>query len=223
MTSRGASPLRMLRRYLLEGLAVVGPIGLTLFVLRWIFVQLDGILGEFLYSAIGRTVPGLGLAALLVLLIVTGWVTHRAVGARLLRAWDEFLEQVPVARRIYRASRRVVRTVLGRERYAFQEVVLFEYPSAGRWAIGFLTGAGPRLATERFGEEAVTVYMPTAPNPMSGYLAVVPRSSLTPLPLSAEEAFTYVLSCGAVSPERAAEVLASAGGGSEADPDPGKS
>ncbi|MBI4540026.1 MAG: DUF502 domain-containing protein [Gemmatimonadetes bacterium] len=208
MTARGGSRLRLLRRYLLEGLAVVGPIGLTVIVLRWIFVQLDGILGEFLYAVLGRPIPGLGLAALLLLLLGMGWVTHRAVGARLVSAWDEFLNRLPLARSVYRASRQVVRSLLGQERYAFQEVVLFEYPSVGRWALGMITGIAPRVASERFGEEAVTVYMPTAPNPMSGYLAIVPRSSLIPLPVSVEEAFTYVVSCGAVSAERVAEDLA---------------
>lgn len=205
-----SSRLHRVRLYLLEGLAVVGPIGLTIFVLRWLFVHLDSILGGFLYSLMGHELPGLGLAALLLLLIATGWVAHRAVGARIVRAWDDLLTRVPLARRVYGASRRVVRAVLGQERYVFQEVVLFEYPSPGRWAVGLVTGVAPKAAAERFGEAAVTVYMPTAPNPMSGYLVIVPRSSLVPLNISVEEAFTYVFSAGAVAPERAAEALRSA-------------
>jgi len=208
MTVRWRSRLRLFRRYLLEGLVVAAPIGVTVVVLRWIFVRLDSILGDFLSRAIGLTIPGLGLAALIVVLVATGWVAHRAVGARLVATWDELLDRLPLARSVYRATRQVVRSMVGRERYAFNEVVLFEYPGPGRWSVGFVTGPAPRALRDRLGEDAVTVYMPTAPNPMSGYLIVYPRSVLITLPVSVEEGFTYVVSCGAVPIDRASAVLA---------------
>lgn len=203
--------VRPLRRYLLEGIIVMAPVGLTAIVLIWLFQQLDGILGRYLYPHLDRALPGLGLALLLVVLVITGWVTERALGRRLVQQWDDVVRRLPVARRIYNATSKIVRTVMGEERMAFRKVVLFEYPSDGRWAIGFVTGPGPSPAEERFGEAAVTVYMPTAPNPMSGYLAVVPESQLITLDISVEEAFTYVVSVGAVSTERAASVLAGIG------------
>ena len=204
--------MRSLRRYLLEGLALVGPVGLTVFVLVWIFRHLDGILGQFLYPALGPyAVPGLGIVGLLILLVVSGWLAEKVLGARLVAKWDQLLRKLPVARRVYAGSSRIFRTVLGEERYAFQEVVLFEYPNPGSWSVGFVTGGAPEVMEERFGEEGVTVYMPTAPNPMSGYLLIFPRSRVTPLDVTTEEAFTFVLSAGSVSLSQAQAILAEAG------------
>jgi uncharacterized membrane protein len=202
-------PLRTLRRYLVEGLAVIGPVGVTVFVLAWLFRRLDGLLGESLYAALGYRIPGLGIAVLIVLVALVGWLTERALGARLVSAWDRTLKRVPLARRIYGGASRIIGSLVGEDRYAFQEVVLFEYPVPGLWSVGFVTGAAASATEELLGEAAVTVYMPTAPNPMSGYLIQLPRSRVRTLDVDVDEAFTYVLSAGAVSLDRAGRVLAS--------------
>lgn len=209
--------LKPFRRYLLAGIVVIAPLGVTAYVLWWIFVRLDGILGGYVQGALGVAVPGLGLVALILLLLLTGWLAERTLGGRLLAQWERLFRRLPLARRVYNASSKIVRTVLGDERYFFREVVLFEYPSEGRFAIGFVAGPAPSAAREEVGEDGVTVYMPTAPNPMSGYLAIVSRSRLTPLPITVEEAFTFVFSAGTVSVERAARVLAEARSPEEAD------
>lgn len=191
--------LRNLRRYLLEGLAVIGPVGLSLWVLAWLFTRMDGILGRYLDPMLGWSAPGIGLLVLILLLLVVGWVTERALGARLMDAWDAFMSRVPVARQVYRGSRRIFRTVLGEGRMAFQEVVAFQWPDDKRWAFGFVTGSPPSEVQARLGEDSVTVYMPTAPNPASGYLVMMARRDLVPLDMSVEEAFTLVVSAGSVS------------------------
>lgn len=213
MSDPGRRPLRTLRRYLLEGLAVIGPVGVTLFVLVWIFQRLDGLLGDSLYEALGRRVPGLGILALAVLVVLVGWLTERALGARIVAAWDRLLRRVPVARRIYSGASRILGSLMGEDRYAFKEVVLFEYPTPGLWTVGFVTGAAAEVTEEILGEDGVTIYMPTAPNPMSGYLIQLPRSRVRSLDATVEEAFTYVLSAGAVSLDRAGSVLAAGGAG----------
>jgi uncharacterized membrane protein len=210
MSAFASHPARKLRRSFFQGLAVIGPLGVTAFVLVWLFREADGILGEYLYPAIGRSIPGLGILVLCALLVLTGWLAQKAVGARLVSRWDDFLRRVPVARRIYSGSSRIVRTVLGEERFAFREVVLFEYPGPGLLSVGFISGPASSSAEERFGEPSVTVYLPTAPNPMSGYLVQLPRSRLQKLDVTPEEAFTYVISAGAVSVDQAADVLARA-------------
>jgi uncharacterized membrane protein len=199
----------MLRRYLVEGLAVIGPVGVTVFVLAWLFRRLDGLLGESLHAALGYRIPGLGIVVLIVLVALVGWLTERALGARLVSAWDRTLKRVPLARRIYGGASRIIGSLVGEDRYAFQEVVLFEYPVPGLWSVGFVTGAAAGATEELLGEAAVTVYMPTAPNPMSGYLIQLPRSRVRTLNVDVDEAFTYVLSAGAVSLDRAGRVLAS--------------
>lgn len=190
---------RSLRRHLIAGLVVIAPIGVTAFVLYNIFEWLDGLAGQFLYAAIGRTIPGLGLLVLLVLLVAVGWLAERAVGARVINVWNGWLERIPLARRVYNASNRIVRTVFGGRKGLFREVVLIEYPSDGRWSIGFRAADAPAAARAVTGE-AVTVFVPTTPNPTSGWLVLVPRERCVPLDMSMEEAFTYILSAGSVTP-----------------------
>lgn len=203
--------LRKLQRYLLEGLVVAGPIGVTVWILAWVFRRLDGILGNYLGPALGGSAPGLGLVALLLLLIVTGWLTERTLGRRLTDLGGDVISRIPLARGLYRGSKRILQAVLRQDRVAFQEAVLLEYPSAGLWSVAFVTGPAPGVAP--FDEPGATLFLPTAPNPMSGYLIVVPRSKLRSLGVTPEEAFTYVLSAGSVSLDQAAAVLAEEDGG----------
>jgi len=190
-----------LRRYLLEGLVVIGPVGLSVWALTWLFVRMDGIFGRYLDPMLGWSAPGVGLVLLILLLLVVGWTAERALGARLVAAWDALMTQVPVVRQVYRGSRRILRTVLGEDRIAFQEVVAFPWPDDQRWAIGFVTGSPPAEVRGRIGGDSVTVYMPTAPNPASGYLVMMARRDLVSLDISVEDAFTFVLSAGSVSVE----------------------
>lgn len=198
---------RALRRYILEGLAVIGPVGLSIWVLVWVFTRLDGLLGRYLDPVLGWSAPGIGLVALLLLLLVTGWLTERALGARLVAVWDRLLARVPVASQVYRGSRRIVQTVLGEGRMAFQEVVALEWPNEGCWIMAFVTGPAPEDVRDRLGSDAVTLYMPTAPNPASGYLLMLSRERLVSLDVTVEEAFTFVLSAGSVPLSQAGELL----------------
>lgn len=198
---------RALRRHLIAGLVVIAPIGITIFVLRWIFQWLDGLLGKIIYPAIGIEVPGLGLLLLIVLLVGIGWLAEWTVGARIVAAWHEMLERFPLTRRVYSASRRIVGTVFGEDRRFFSEVVLVEYPGPGRWSIGFVTASAPRTENA-YPEDAVTVFIPTSPNPTTGYLVMVSRNEVRPAPLTVEQAFTFILSAGGVQPESNGAVAA---------------
>ncbi len=190
--------MRRLRRYLLEGLALLVPIGATLWILSWLFRRLDGILAPWIEQLVGRPLPGLGILALALLLITIGWLTERTLGRRLTLLWETTVERVPLVRPIYRGSRRIVESVVGQESRAFKEAVLFEYPSPGTWAVGFVTGAAPKTTLPHVEEPAVTIFLPTAPNPMSGFLLIIPRARIHPLNVPPDEALTYVLSMGAV-------------------------
>lgn len=191
---------RAIRRNLIAGLIVIAPVTITVFVLWWIFDRLDGLLGRALYSAIGTRVPGLGLLLLLLILIVVGWAAQRAVGKRIVDTWHMLLERFPLTRRLYGATNRIVRTVLGEEQRFFRDVVLVEYPGPGRWSIGFISTRGPEVM-ESVVDDPVTVFVPTVPNPATGYLVVVSRSEVRVLPWNLEQAFTFLLSVGGVVPE----------------------
>jgi len=191
---------RALRRHLVAGLVVIAPVSITAFVLWWIFQRLDGLLGNIIYPAIGIQIPGLGLLLLLAILLAVGWAAERAVGARIVAWWHTLLERFPLTRRVYTASHRIVRTVFGEDQRFFREVVLVEYPAPGRWSLGFVTAPAPAVI-RRHVEDGVTVFIPTTPNPTTGFLVVVPRGAVVPVPLTLEQAFTFILSAGGVTPD----------------------
>jgi uncharacterized membrane protein len=189
-----------LKRRLIAGLVVIAPVGITAFILWKIFQWLDGLLGKFIYPAIGIPVPGLGLLLLVLLLFVIGWAAERAVGKRIVAGWHTMLERFPLTRRVYSASHRIVRTVFGEEARFFREVVMVEWPAPGRWSLGFITGAPPPGTGERL-VDGVTVFVPTTPNPTAGFLFVVERDAVIPVPYTIDQAFTFILSAGGVLPE----------------------
>lgn len=214
---------RVVRRHLIAGLVVIAPVTATAFVLWWIFQALDGLLGRFLYPALARLVPwinllpGLGLIALLILLIVVGWAAERAIGSRAVAWWHGLLERIPLTRRIYTAAYRIVRTMFAQESRPFKEVVLVEYPSPGRWSLGFLAAATPD-AIQAHVPDSVSVFIPSTPNPTTGWLVVVPRSLVRVLPLTTDQAFTLILSGGAVSDEARGAAEREAMGGAAGPP-----
>ena len=188
------------RRRMIAGLIVIAPLGVTLYILWWLFRTVDGILGRSVYDAIGFPIPGLGLLMLVALLLVVGWLAERTIGAQVFNWWNGLLERVPVVSRLYGATRRIVGSVFGgEEKKFFREVVLFEYPSPGQWTLGFVTGGAPKALDGRL-KDGVTIFLPTAPNPVTGFLIIVPRERTIRLPVTVEDGFTYILSAGAVSP-----------------------
>lgn len=197
------------RRHLLGGLAVIGPLGITAFVLAWLFRTVDGFLGPWLEPIFGWSAPGVGILLLLVLLLLVGWIVERTLGARLVQIGEDLLSRVPIVRRLYGGSSRIVKAVIGEEKMAFREVVLFEHPGPGLWSFGLVTSQAPSSASGVLEDEGVTIYLPTAPNPMSGYLIITNRKNVRPTDLTPEEVFTYVVSAGSVSPGRAAALLES--------------
>lgn len=198
--STSPSPWTFVRRYLLTGIVVIAPVGVTAFVLYWIFVRLDAIVGRFLGAALGIQVPGLGLLALLLLLVGVGWVAQQAVGRQLINLGRRSLLRFPLTRSIYNAASQIIETLVGQNRKFFKACVLIEYPSEGLWTLGFVTSRATEEVSEIAGERALAVFVPTAPNPTSGYLLFVPASRVWPLKLTVEEGFRAVISGGAVIP-----------------------
>lgn len=191
--------LHRMRRYLITGLIVIAPIGVTVFVLSWLFQRLDPILGRFLPDIAGRQIPGLGLAALVLILIVVGWFSQRTIGRRALLTWNRLLERVPFARRLHSASAQIFSSVLEREKL-FQHCALIEFPQPGCWALVFETADAPGEIQASVGEPSVSVFLPTAPNPTSGYLLILPRSRVRRLQMSVEDGLKLVLSAGVARP-----------------------
>ncbi|MFQ5679357.1 MAG: DUF502 domain-containing protein [Gemmatimonadota bacterium] len=189
-----------LRRYLITGLIVSTPIFVTVVVLLWLFRRLDSILGPQLRVLVGRDVPGAGLVLLILFLLVVGWASRMALGRRLVAWGNAVLSRFPLTRQIYNASSQIVQSVLDREEKLFQGCALIEYPMEGTYALGFVTAAAPREVEKTVGERALSVFLPTAPNPTSGYLLVLPASRVHLLDLSVEEGLKMVVSAGVALP-----------------------
>ncbi|HEX2162845.1 MAG TPA: DUF502 domain-containing protein [Thermoanaerobaculia bacterium] len=195
-----------LRRLLLAGLLILAPAALTVFVLVQLFVWMDGIFAPLvdrvLAAAFERPVhiPGLGLLLTLLVVLVLGWLSTRVAGRRLLRWVESVIRRVPVAKSIYGATKGVLEAISQDQADAFKRVVLVEYPKTNVFAVGFVTSGArwgvvdPRLA------DLLLVFVPTTPNPTSGFLLLVPRQETIDLPMSIEEGVRMVISGGILVP-----------------------
>jgi uncharacterized membrane protein len=191
---------RRLRRYLLAGLIVIAPVGITVWVLVSVFQFLDAILGEPLRAAIGFPIPGLGFLLLVLFVLLVGWVVHRAAGRQVLHWWNAALVRFPLTGRIYNAMSQIVQTVVGEQRRLFRRTVLIPYPSESTWAIAFVTNEDMPVMSRLVGVPCVNVFLPSTPNPTTGFLIVVPRDRIIETTISIEDAMKLIFSGGAVSP-----------------------
>ncbi len=191
---------QLVRRYFLTGIVVIAPVGVTVYVLYWIFARLDAILGR-LFSVIGIRIPGLGFIALVAIVIGVGWAAHHAVGREFITLGRNWLKRFPLTRTIYSAASQIVEQIIGEDRKFFKACVLVEYPRSGCWAIGFLTSEAADEISDTAREDSVSVFLPTTPNPTSGYIVFLPRNQVRSLDMSVEEGFKLVVSAGAVTPD----------------------
>jgi uncharacterized membrane protein len=202
-----ASLAERLRAYLVAGLLVTGPIGLT-FYLAWLFVSsVDGWVARLLpaeynpASWLPVPVPGIGVVLVVAGLILIGALTAGYLGRLLLRTSERLLNRMPVIRGLYSATKQIFETVLAKQSNTFREVVLVEFPRREMWTIGFITGRAEGEIRDLSDEpEVLNVFVPTTPNPTSGYLVFVPRRDVVPLSMTVEEAIKFVISGGIVAP-----------------------
>lgn len=193
-------PLVRLRRDFLTGLIVIAPVGVTVVVLMWMFRTIDDILGTPLRAALGVRIPGLGFILLVVAVTLVGLTARLAAGRQLLHWWNEALTRFPLTGRIYSAISQIVQSVVGEQTKLFRRTVLVPYPTDGMWAVGFVTNLQAPVMSRIVGEPCVNVFVPTTPNPTSGFMLVVPRSKVRETDISIEEAMKLIISAGAVSP-----------------------
>ncbi|MBL8661070.1 MAG: DUF502 domain-containing protein [Rhodospirillales bacterium] len=195
-----------LRAYLLAGIVITAPISIT-FYLAWLFVSfVDSKVTPLIPAAYNPTtylpfgLPGLGLVIVIVVLTLIGAMSAGFFGRMLMRFYERLLSRMPVLRSVYSASKQIIETVVAHQSTAFREAVLVEYPRRGIWCIGFLTGVTRGEVQKLTDEEVLNVFLPTTPNPTSGFLLFVPRRDLVVLDMTIEEALKMVISGGIVAP-----------------------
>ncbi|MEE8572825.1 MAG: DUF502 domain-containing protein [Gemmatimonadota bacterium] len=194
------APARRIRRFFFTGLIVLAPVGVTAVILVWMFRTIDNILGEPLRAAIGLKIPGLGFVLLVVAVTLVGWAVHLAAGRELLHLWNQALARFPLTGRIYNAISQIVQAIIGERQKLFQRTVLVPYPTDGIWAVGFVTNEDAPVMSRIIGEPCVNVFIPTTPNPTSGFMLIVPRNRAKEVDITVEDAMKVIISAGTVSP-----------------------
>lgn len=194
-----------IRRYIIAGVLVWVPIWVTLLVIRFMVDLFDTTL-ELIPDQyqpdhlLGFHIPGLGVIFALLIVVITGMLVTNILGNRLIQMWEFMLSRIPLVRTIYQAVKQVLTTVFSSSEDSFRNVLLVEYPRKGLWSIAFQTSAGFNYTTELIGEDMVTVFIPTTPNPTSGFLIIVPRKDTMKVNLGVDEALKMVISLGVVMP-----------------------
>jgi uncharacterized membrane protein len=195
-----------LRRYLVAGLLVWVPLGVTVLIVKFLVDLMDSslLLLPQAYrpeSLIGFKVPGLGVVLTFVVVFSTGIVVANIFGRQLVRIGESLLARIPLVRSIYAAVKQVLETVFSSSGQSFRKVVLIEYPRRDIWTVGFLTGDGAREIQSKTARSLVSVFVPTTPNPTSGFFLMVPREDVTELAMSVDAGLKLIISAGVVLPE----------------------
>jgi uncharacterized membrane protein len=188
----------MIRRWVFAGLMVWIPLGATLLVVRFALQVLDS---SYLLPPAWRF-PGLGVLLTVVVVLGTGALAANYLGAQLLTWIEGLLEHIPLVRSLYGGTKKLAETLFSEKSNSFRKVVMIEWPRSGQWSVGFQAGEPLREAGLRSGREMTAVFVPTTPNPTSGFLMQVPREDVVPLDLTVEEGMRYIISLGVAAPVR---------------------
>ena len=193
-----------MRRYLIAGLVVWIPIWVTYVVLRFLINLLDGSLALIPHKyqpeqLLGHAIPGLGLILTILIVLLTGMLATNFLGHQIVAMWERLLARIPLIRSIYSAVKQVVQAFTQPSSGSFRKVLLVEYPRKGIWSVGFQTANHFSKAPQN--GNMIPVFIPTTPNPTSGFLIIVPEQETIDLEISIEEAFKIIVSLGVVMPK----------------------
>ena len=198
--------MKKLRTIIVAGLLVWIPLGLTIFVIK-LLIDLLGQTYLLIPPAlrpenlIGTEIPGIGVIVAIIVVLLTGLVTANYFGKSIVKAWDAFLDRIPLIRSIYSPLKKFSELVLSDQTQSFSKVLLIEYPREGIYSLCFQTSKELGEVQNQAGEEMVCVYIPTTPNPTSGYIVLVPQNEVKELKMSVEDALKMIISLGVVVPD----------------------
>ncbi len=197
-----------LKSYFLTGVIVAAPVAITVYMAYHLVIWINGATSRLIPQqwkigdVVPYAIPGCGLFLLIVALIFIGMLTTGYVGKFFVRLWEKIIRKMPVVSSFYSLMKQIFETFLSQKSRSFSQVVLVQYPRLGLWTIAFVSRdqTGGEIA-QKTGQDFVSVYVPTTPNPTSGFLIFVPQKDIIKLDMSVEDGIKYVLSCGIVTPE----------------------
>ncbi len=191
-----------LKRYFLTGWLVITPIWGTVLILKTLFLTVDGILGDVLSKFVipEYYVPGIGILTLIALIFTTGLLATNIIGGQVVKLWEDWLHRVPVVRGIYSTLKAMMDILSFKEKEKYNRVVLIQFPKNGHYCFAFVTGMTQGEVQQISTEPLLNVYVPTSPNPTSGYFLLVPEKEVVSLEISVEEAMKLIVSGGLYQP-----------------------
>ena len=196
-----------IRNYFITGLVVASPIGITIYIGWWFIDFVDRNIKPLIPQAYNPEtylpfpIPGLGLVGVVLFLIILGALTANLFGRALIRFGERIVDRMPVIRSVYGTLKQIFETVVASDSKSFSDVVLVEYPRKGLWAIAFVSGENKSEIQKKIEDEVVNIFLPTTPNPTSGFLLFVPKKDLIYLDMTPDQGAKYVISAGLVNPE----------------------
>ena len=199
-----------MKKYFITGLLIWVPIVITLWVLNLLVSTMDQsllLLPEHYQPRylLGFQIPGFGVILTVLVVFLTGLFTANILGQRLVRIWEGLLSRIPVVKSIYKSVKQVSDTLFSSQGQAFRKALLVEYPRKGSWTIAFQTGQPGGDVIHHLKGEHISIYVPTTPNPTSGFFLMMPKNEVIELDMSVDEALKYIISMGVVAPDKQKE------------------
>lgn len=202
-----------MKKYFIAGMLVWAPLAITIWVMTWGLSVLDGVFGSVMSALMAilpsalkpalqsfRDLPGVGILIVLAIILATGVFAANFAGQWWIKLWDRIITHIPIVKSIYSSVKQVSGTLFSSNGNAFRKAVLIPYPRNGSWTIAFVTGIPAEEVATKLGGEHVNVFLPTTPNPTSGFFMIVPRADIIELEMSVEEALKHIVSMGSVPP-----------------------
>lgn len=190
--------IQQFKRLFVRGLLALIPLVATIYVLNLIFSFLDGLLSLFVRDLFGIAVPGVGALASILLILIIGFVVTNVIGARLIEYTEKLLHKVPIAPKIYFAIKQIIDAFSLQGKHSFSKVAMVEYPRKGIYSIGFIISECRDEIQSAAGKKLVNIFIPTTPNPTTGFLLMVPQDEIIILDMTVEEGLKLILSAGMV-------------------------
>ena len=194
-----------MKKYFITGLLVLVPLVITI----WVLKSLIGVMDQSLlllpeawhpHTFLGRDIPGIGAILTILIVLTTGLIATNFFGMQLIRLWEQLLNRLPVVKSIYSSVKQVSDTLFSDSGNAFRKAVLVQFPHAGAWTIAFLTGTPGGDVVNHLQGDYVSVFVPTTPNPTSGYFVMLAKADVIELEMTVDEALKYIISMGVVTP-----------------------